>query len=305
MIQGWLLAAVAFGLLLIATATGAWLRRRDAHSDLAADWNAQADSWWSMTFILGAFLLGGFWGIFALFAFLSFAALREFVSIGYVDRSDHWAWAAVFFGVLPAQYVFVAFDQTPLYTMFIPIYGLVLVPVVSVVTGRTRKFLARVGGLQMAMMVCIYGVSHVPAVAGLPLRDGDPLFLVAFLAIVTQGATTLQYLFGTLFGATPIAPALSARKTWEGFAGAVASAGVLGLAFWWLTPFSPLLAAVLALVSVLAGLLAGLVMSAIKRDAGIRDWGHALPGRGGFLDMLDPVVFAAPVFFHLAAHYGV
>ena len=301
MIETWLLIAVVLGILLLAAAAGEQMSRRSPGDPVVRDWNARTDAWWGMTVVLGLALLGGFWAVLFLFAFLSFAALREFITIAHLDRADHFAWAAVIFVVLPVQYGLVAADLPTLYGLFIPVYGLVLVPVISVVTGRTKRFLRRVGSLQMAMMVCIYGVSHIPALVTLEIYGGERqgLFLVAFLAIVTQGATTLQHLFGRLYGRTPIAPALSAKKTWEGFIGGILSAALLGALFFWITPFSPAAAAALALAATTLGLLAGLVMSAIKRDAGIREWGHSLPGEGGFLDRLDPVVFAAPVFFHL------
>ncbi len=70
-----------------------------------------------------------------------------------------------------------------------------------------------------------------------------------------------------------------------------------------MTPFSALQAAFLALVIVLMGFFGGLVMSAIKRDRGVKDWGHLIAGHGGFIDRLDSVVFSAPIFFHLV-RYG-
>ena len=299
--DAWLLIAVVLGLLLLATVTGEEMKRRQPENPVTRDWNARTDAWWGMTVVLGLALLGGYWVVLFLFAFLSFAALREFITIAHLERSDHFAWAAVIFIVLPVQYVLIAAGAQTLFALFIPVYGIVLVPVISVLSGQTSRFLGRVGSMQMAMMVCIYGVSHIPALLTLRIYGGEAsaLLLVAFLAIVTQGATTLQHLFGRLYGRTPIAPALSSKKTWEGFIGGIVSAGVLGAFFFWITPFSPAAAAGLAFASTTLGLLAGLVMSAIKRDAGIRDWGHSLPGEGGFLDRLDPVIFAAPVFFHL------
>ena len=70
-----------------------------------------------------------------------------------------------------------------------------------------------------------------------------------------------------------------------------------------MTPFTALQAAFLALVIVLMGFFGGLVMSAIKRDRGVKDWGHLIAGHGGFIDRLDSVVFSAPIFFHLV-RYG-
>ena len=53
----------------------------------------------------------------------------------------------------------------------------------------------------------------------------------------------------------------------------------------------------------LLGFFGGLVMSAIKRDRGVKDWGRMIEGHGGMLDRLDSVVFAAPVFFHLTRYW--
>ena len=100
-----------------------------------------------------------------------------------------------------------------------------------------------------------------------------------------------------------IAPKLSPSKTVEGFVGGALSATAVGAALSWMTPFTPLQAGFLALVIVLMGFFGGLVMSAIKRDRGIKDWGHLIAGHGGFLDRLDSVVFSAPIFFHLV-RYG-
>ena len=83
----------------------------------------------------------------------------------------------------------------------------------------------------------------------------------------------LQYVWGKLLGRRPIAPSLSPSKTIEGFAGGVASATLLGVTLWWITPFSPWQAAIMALVVILMGFCGGLVMSAIKRDRGVKDWG--------------------------------
>jgi phosphatidate cytidylyltransferase len=94
-------------------------------------------------------------------------------------------------------------------------------------------------------------------------------------------------------------PKLSPSKTWEGFVGGVASASALGAGLWWLTPFSPLVAGLLALAICVMGFFGGLVMSAIKRDRGVKDFGAMIEGHGGMLDRIDSLCFAAPLFFHL------
>ena len=71
----------------------------------------------------------------------------------------------------------------------------------------------------------------------------------------------------------------------------------------WITPFSPWQAGAIALLISLMGFFGGLVMSAIKRDRGVKDWGWMIEGHGGVLDRLDSVIFAAPVFFHLTRYW--
>lgn len=70
-----------------------------------------------------------------------------------------------------------------------------------------------------------------------------------------------------------------------------------------MTPFTPAEAALMCLILTAMGFFGGLVMSAIKRDRGVKDWGHLIPGHGGFLDRLDSVIFAAPIFFHVTRYY--
>jgi phosphatidate cytidylyltransferase len=78
---------------------------------------------------------------------------------------------------------------------------------------------------------------------------------------------------------------------------------LVGMGLFWITPFTVAQAALMSLVIVLMGFFGGLVMSAIKRDRQIKDWGHLIAGHGGFIDRLDSVIFSAPIFFHLT-RYG-
>src|SRR5947199_206719 len=99
--------------------------------------------------------------------------------------------------------------------------------------------------------------------------------------IVVQSSDILQYIFGKLFGRHQIAPDVSPSKTVEGFVGGVAGATAVGAVLCRITPFHPWQAAGLALTITLNGFLGGLVMSAIKRDRGVKDWGHLIDGHGG------------------------
>ena len=96
---------------------------------------------------------------------------------------------------------------------------------------------------------------------------------------------------------------MSPNKTVEGFVGGVACATLLGTALHGVTPFGPLAAAGMSLAITLMGFAGGLVMSAIKRDRGVKDFGASIARHGGILDRIDSVCFAAPVFFHLVRYF--
>ncbi len=178
-------------------------------------------------------------------------------------------------------------------------------PIIAAIRADTTRFMERVAVTQWALMLSVFCVSHVPALITLhiPGYEGRGLLLIAFLVIVVQSSDVLQYVWGKLYGKHRIAPTLSPSKTWEGFLGGVGTATLLGAALWWITPFNPLQAGAMALVVTLMGFFGGLVMSAIKRDRGVKDWGSMIEGHGGMLDRLDSVIFAAPIFFHLTRYF--
>ncbi|MFO0490735.1 MAG: phosphatidate cytidylyltransferase, partial [Curvibacter sp.] len=148
-------------------------------------------------------------------------------------------------------------------------------------------------------------ISHIPALLTLQIAgfEGRNLLLLAFLLLVVQASDVLQYVWGKLLGRHKVAPELSPSKTWEGLVGGAASASAIGAALWWMTPFSPWQAFVVAVVLTALGFLGGLVMSAIKRDRGVKDWGNLIQGHGGVLDRLDSLCFAAPVYFHIVRYW--
>jgi phosphatidate cytidylyltransferase len=295
--------------LVVATAIGQGLKRRSGGrpSTVVENLNQRVFAWWVIVALFGVAFLFGKSGVILLFAFASFAALREFLTLTYTRRSDHWALLAAFFIGIPVQYYLVWIEWYGLYTVFLPVYGFLMLPVFSALRGDTSHFLARIAAIQWGLMISVFCVSHIPALLTLDIPGfaGKGLLLVAFLVIVVQGSDVLQYVFGKLFGRHKVAPSLSPSKTWEGLVGGIASATALGAALWWITPFSPSQAAGLAFVSCLMGFLGGLVFSAIKRDRGVKDWGRMIEGHGGMLDRLDSVIFAAPIFFHLTRFWFV
>ncbi|MFO1325215.1 MAG: phosphatidate cytidylyltransferase [Burkholderiales bacterium] len=267
--------------------------------------NARIKAWWVMVLVIGLSFLFGKIGVILLFLFISFAAMREFMSLTYSRSADYMALAVGFFVVLPAQYLLIYVGWYGLYSIFIPVYAFLVLPILEVVAGDTKRFLERTAKMQWGLMICVFCISHVPALLTLsiPGYADRNLLLIAFLVIVVQTSDVLQYVWGKLAGRTKLAPEVSPSKTVEGLVGGVLSATVLGAALFWITPFNPWQAALMAFAINVMGVFGGLVMSAIKRDRGVKDWGHMIEGHGGMLDRLDSVVFAAPVFFHLTRYW--
>ena len=294
--------------LLAGSLTGFVLARRRAAlgpDPTIENLNARMRAWWVIVILIAiAFALGRA-GVILLFAFASFAALREFVTLTPTRRGDHWALLAAFFLVLPLQYWLIWIAWYGLYAIFIPVYVFLLLPVVVALRGDTSAFMRRIAEVQWGLMIAVYCVSHVPALLTLqiPGFEGRNLLLIAFLIITVQASDVLQYVWGKLAGRHRIAPHLSPSKTVEGFAGGVLSAILLGMLLSWITPFEAWQAGLMAVVITLMGFCGGLVMSGIKRDRGVKDWGWIIEGHGGMLDRLDSVIFAAPIFFHLTRFF--
>jgi phosphatidate cytidylyltransferase len=308
--QTWWLFGGVFALLTFASAIG-WLlqwryaaRGQPDHPGIG-NLNARIKAWWVIVALIGFAFLFGRTGVIVLFGLVSFFALREFITLTPTRRGDHVAIAVAFFLVLPEQYVLVAMDWYGMFSIFIPVYVFLLLPIIAALFSDTTHFLERGAKIQWGLMICVYCISHVPALLMLdiPGYHGRNALLICFLVLVVQMSDVLQYVWGKLFGKHKVAPDLSPSKTVEGFVGGVLSASLLGAAMWWITPFDVWEAGLMALMIAFMGFLGGLVMSAIKRDRGVKDWGAMIEGHGGMLDRLDSVCFAAPIFFHLTRYY--
>jgi phosphatidate cytidylyltransferase len=303
------LLAGGIGAVLVLASLAGWILKvkvaAGAPHAVIDNLNARVRAWWLMVAVLSLALLAGKIGVIVLFAFASFVALREYATIAPTRRGDHLGLLFAFFLVIPFQYYLIAMDWYGLYSIFIPVYGFLILPTLAALRGDVPNFMQRTATLQWGLMVCVFCISHVPALLTLaiPGYEGRNAFLLVFLILVVQSSDVLQYVWGKLLGRTRIAPEVSPSKTVAGFVGGVASATLLGAALWWITPFTPLQAGLIALAVALMGFLGGLVMSAIKRDRGVKDWGAMIEGHGGMLDRLDSVCFSAPVFFHIVRYW--
>jgi phosphatidate cytidylyltransferase len=136
--------------------------------------------------------------------------------------------------------------------------------------------------------------------AALMLAAPDGRQRIVVFILVTVFSDIGGYAVGVKFGKHPMAPSLSPKKSWEGFAGSVLSCALVGAislpllldGVWWA-------GAVLGVVAAAAATLGDLIESSIKRDLGIKDMSTILPGHGGLMDRLDSLVVVAPVAWAL------
>jgi len=155
------------------------------------------------------------------------------------------------------------------------------------------------GRLKRDLAVGVFVVVYVPLLASFAMvmarrPDGADQLVVFILAVVLSD--TGGYAAGVLFGRHPMAPTVSPKKSWEGFAGSMAF-GVIGIAIafplllsghWWQ-------GAILGALVVVTATVGDLGESLIKRDLGVKDMGKLLPEHGGVMDRLDSLLPSAPV----------
>jgi phosphatidate cytidylyltransferase len=300
----WLVGGI-IALLALSSAITFFLKRRPGGPNkVIANLDARVKAWWVMVAVFGVALATGGLGSVLLFGFMSFFALREFITLTPTRPGDHRTLFWAFFIITPLQYYLVAMEWYGLFSILIPVYAFILVPTRSALAGDSEHFLERTAKIQWALMVCVYCVSHVPALLTLKVKgyEGQNAKLLLFFVLVMQISDVLQYVWGKTFGRHAIVPTISPNKTVEGFWGGVLSATAIGTALWWATPFKWWEAGLFSFLLTLMGFFGGLVMSAIKRDRGVKDYGTMIEGHGGVMDRIDSLCFAAPVFFHLVRY---
>ena len=296
-----------FAVLALASVIAMLLKKKyGVGNSTIANLSARINAWWVMTIVL----LIAFWfgqiGTTILFFLISFVALREFMTLVYRKRSDYYSMVTCFYLLLPLQYYFVLKQWYDMFSIFIPVYGFLLLPIVASLSGNTENFLSRAAKTQWMAMISIFSLSHVPALLFLNLEgfdSGNNILLLIFMIATVQASDVLQYIWGKLVGGAKIMPSLSPSKTISGTVGGILSATGLAVLMAPITPFNYWQAGLIGLCICLMGFFGGLVMSAIKRDHGVKDWGNMISGHGGMLDRVDSICFAAPIYFHIIRYF--
>jgi phosphatidate cytidylyltransferase len=241
------------------------------------------------------------------FGLLSFFALREFITLAHTRRGDHRSLLLAFFVVLPLQYLIAGGEHFDLFTVFVPVYVFLAIPVASALAGDPHRFLERNAKIQWGIMVCVYGLSHAPALLLLQFGglQGRGAFLLFFLVMVTVLAQLAQEAASRRLRRRPVARLIDRDFSMRAWALGVLAAGLGGALLYWITPFKAGQAVAMAMIAGGAGTLGDFVMKALKKDAGVRWWGNtaSVTGAVGLLDRVAPLCFAAPVFFHSVRWY--
>jgi phosphatidate cytidylyltransferase len=310
------LFVIVFGLLLLASVTSFLFSVREHGDDTRAEKrrkelksvDAIIRTSWLMVFVFWIGWVTGDWVALTLFAFVSFFALREFLTLSPTRLGDHRSLVLAFFVVLPVQYWLVGAGHFDMFAVFIPVYVFLALPLASALANDPLRFLERNAKLQWGIMVCIYGMSHVPALLLLkfPGYDNRNAFMVFFLVIVVQMCMVTQHIASRRLQGPAVAPAISQSFTWRSWGIGIAVGSLLGALLAGITPWVPGTAFAAAFIACVAGSLGHFVMKALKRDRGIPSWGaqgQSVTGAGGLLDRVDALCFAAPVFFHSARWY--
>jgi phosphatidate cytidylyltransferase len=310
-----LLFIVVFGLLTLASLLLFALAFRERESERGQAWSVEVkrlsgllQTSWLVTLVFWIGWVLGETAATVLFALVAFFALREFITLSPTRRGDHRSLILAFFVVLPIQFWLVVTEHFELVTVFIPVYVFLAIPVVSALANDPSRFLERNAKLQWGIMVCVYGLSHVPALLLLEFprwNEAKNAFLVFFLVFVVQVCMVVQHVMQRWLKRRPRAPAISTSFNWTSFSVGVVAGGFVGGLLAGITPFKPGQALGMALIACAAGSLGHLVMKALKRDRGVTNWSGApsVTGATGLLDRVDALCFAAPVFFHSVRWY--
>lgn len=297
---------LVLGVLTVASVAVASLRRARSSKDFS-ELSARVRAWWIMAAVFFAAIVVSNRISLVFFALMSFWAMKEYVTLLKTRPADHHALVLTFLAV-PIQYMWIGLEP-PWYGMFIifiPVYMLLSLPVRMVLSKETKGFVESASQIQWGLMIFVFGLSHMAYLLTFPTIDATAAngrTLVLFLVFVVEMSDVLQYIWGKTFGRHKIIPTVSPNKTWEGFIGGVVSAMLLSLVIRFLTPFAIGETLIVSFLITVAGFFGGAVMSAVKRDFGVKDFGSVIPGHGGMLDRVDSLCYAAPIFFHYVRYF--
>ena len=194
------------GLLVIGTGVRFWLYSKNPDKDDTELWQRIKSWWWMIGILFVALGLSKLAGI-VLFGFISFLMLKEFLSIVPTRQNDRraifWAYLAI-----PIQYYWVHIGWYGMFTIFIPVYVFLFLPMRMIMIGETKGFIRPVSILHWATMLTVFSISHIAYLLTLSVQNeqSGAIGLILFLLFMTQFNDISQYVFGKIFGRHKIIP---------------------------------------------------------------------------------------------------
>jgi phosphatidate cytidylyltransferase len=258
------------------------------------------NTWWAPALACGPAALFGAPAAVPLFAVVSAWTLHEY--LGLLPAEDrHPVTDAVAYASVPIHYLTLALGKPSLFFGVLLLWIGAVLPLTHAFVRGPPRMLGAVPRLQFGVLLTVLALSHVARIFLLPPSIGPSggAGVGTLLLICVMSSDAAQYVSGKLFGRHKLAPVISPKKTWEGLAGGALVTGLVAAAVARLiTPFHPAVAALIGVAFSVTGLLGDLLISAVKRDAGVKDTGAVLPGQGGILDRCDSLILTAPLFAH-------
>ncbi len=318
-LDGTTMAAIL--LLLGALVLGSIVRLlalRGAEESTANERRASLRTWWLLALGLIAALALAPLGVCVLMGIASWYAFSEYRDM--VARNTDRLATRLVFATIPLTYGAILLGHGWPVLAFLPMATLILVAAAQIVHGETKGYVRATGGLVYGAVFLNFGLAHAALLSTLPstrAETGGGVGWFLYIVVLTESNDIAQALVGRQIGRHKITPQVSPHKTWEGFLGGAFITVVLALVLaplltplgsrlppqwldWLPSSFTPWLWPFLSgLVVVFTGFLGDLNMSAVKRDAGVKDSSRRLPGMGGVLDRIDSLSLSAPSFYYL------
>ncbi|MCG8600835.1 MAG: phosphatidate cytidylyltransferase [Verrucomicrobiales bacterium] len=262
--------------------------------------------------LVPAFVFSQDWLYSVLFAIISLGALIEYFRLFPIRGFRRFRWQT--YGVSVAYIVL----------LFAPIWGFeakwlseldglaVALLVTLVVLERLRspiegfRTLDEIAATIFGFIYCVLLFAFIPKILMLPLTnesgENSAHFYLIYLIAVTKLTDMGAYLVGSLIGRDKMVPHVSPGKTWQGFGGAIAFAVAGSFTLYFamgdqIPIITPVHAGILAILLALVAVLGDLAESILKRSLEAKDSGAVMPGIGGFLDLIDSIIFTAPLFY--------
>lgn len=257
-------------------------------------------SWWVMAGLFVLAIALGRLATIALLCLVSLLATKEYFSISCTRSCDKPLIYIAYIATI-LQFLSVWFINFNLFLMLVPIGVFLIMPLWAIMHGETQGFLKAVASLQWGLLATVLMLSHAAYLLVLPLANlpAGHAGMLLFLLFLTQFNDVMQYVWGRCLGKTKIVPNISPSKTVAGLVGGVCTTIFLSsLLAPYLTLFTTQQALIAGALIGLGGFVGDVVMSAIKRDLGLKNTSNLIPGHGGILDRVDSLIFTAPLFFY-------